>query len=1731
MQTDEDDLLLIAEGPHNKGHHIFRFVVPFLLIIGALAVGLYINKSSTPRRPSDKLLKKDIKFELVESSPDDQSTSFPVNGEPTFVFSKPLNISEKDITKYFSISPSIKGNWRLEPNKQVISFTSGKTQQNSFPQQFMYDTVYKITINKGITSASGESINSNKVILFRTVSKDAQALNSNYKLLNIRVNEPSNLELYYANYGSGTTYSDNTQPIHVSVFPAEVSQVVNYFQYKNDYRWELMYYFEQKPEQHEILSFDAQPNASNGSSERISIDIPAFQQSGLYYVKLTSPHNTEDLIINVTDHVNQVFMDNDSSIVWTTDMQGKSLPGLPVSYYALNNTPKLIGQGTTDKDGIYKRNNDTSIDFVITGSNNNFAISYTDRYYELVNNHYSIYSYTDRPVYKPGDTVHTKTIVRLREKGEYKIPEGAIYYQYLDSSSSVKDTDLTQYTETQLDENGTISADIDLPKEIHGFPRIIYYRKQKDTYTQIHTQELLIESYHKPDLEITATTSEKEYISKDTAHITVSARTLYGQPLTNAAFTYRVLANSYYEERDRNHEQLPGENFSSYGYGEELTTGSGTFDAKGKAQISFSTDLLKFDQSQYITLEVTPKIGAAPSIGKLIKLVHRGEFALFFDKVESNVEDGIKGTIHVLDHKKEREPYTKTTLDITLHKIIDYSNKTLITSKSASVSAEGTIPLDLPYKDTGSYEITAKGTDERGNTVTASHTVYIGNKQEYVVQQPTASIKMTTQKSTYQPGEEATVNVRADFDLSDTATIITTAPGYTTSIDTFRISKQNPNSFEIKIPISPTSAGSIGINLFSVHEGKIVQSQAIVSVDPELYKLKTSVAFDKSEYKPGDTVKATISTKNSEDKPVSADTSLSVIDSAVLQIAGDLGNIFGSFYNQNNYYLYVSHFDSLTGIYKQSGGGGGGCFVAGTTILMADGTLKSIEDVMVGDVISTFENPQNGRLINDKVTRTFRHVVDEYLTINGSLNVTPIHRIYLNGTWQTASQARIGDKLINKDGEAVVIDSITHHTGQYVVYNLTTATTHTFIAEGIYVHNEKGMDPRHNFVDTAYWNPHVKTNEQGIASVSFKLPDNTTTFTSQVVASTKQSQFGQSIAEFISKKDVVIIPALSKYYYQNDKPVMTALVQNNSGREIQATMKLSVKELKGSVEKSIKIANNDFETVLLPVALNSNKNEVSITYELKDTASGNILDSVLVKQPLLPREDIVTDWMQYENGYTYTYNAKHPGLDVNTLSVRVAPHVATMLSQTSYNDLSSPFYYGSTSDALRIYASSIILAQTKNGYIAPSLYKYAHVKNSLRTKIADILEKRLETTQKNIWWTHPDTYAKESDGLYTTMIGIGLKEALSNGVLDEILNASDIVKKISTSVANNEVAFFKTDEESVIKRWLLGYGDGNDCTNAYISSCYASKAMRGDKKALESLRSLTVPSSDDRYFWSTPSQYTRSLPALAMILYGSTEDADKAVKGLSYQYMSYYSNNPYLALVAGVRHALRRNLDFDTPVAALYLNDKKIYDRTSDDQYNGGFSADYHAINFSNDKITVEMKHKEGLPIYTSLSTVELGSRTKKTTAAKHVITGFVRSYRSLEDGKRIKRIETGTSGIIELFAVNPVTHIYEPDDLSYTEFQLYDMIPPGFMYLNQDSNNSPEYQNTLRSIYPEAESYKQSYTSASDYTEQSVYFNANAESGTLTLPYIVYHITDGEIYRPKSSLVFPKLGIIANEE
>ena len=78
-----------------------------------------------------------------------------------------------------------------------------------------------------------------------------------------------------------------------------------------------------------------------------------------------------------------------------------------------------------------------------------------------------------------------------------------------------------------------------------------------------------------------------------------------------------------------------------------------------------------------------------------------------------------------------------------------------------------------------------------------------------------------------------------------------------------------------------------------------------------------------------------------------------------------------------------------------------------------------------------------------------------------------------------------------------------------------------------------GGDPelrkRGNFKDTAYWNPVIQTNDKGEATVSFKLPDNLTTWQLLALGSTREHTFGSVAEEIIETKNVIVRPVRPRF--------------------------------------------------------------------------------------------------------------------------------------------------------------------------------------------------------------------------------------------------------------------------------------------------------------------------------------------------------------------------------------------------------------------------------------------------------------------------------------------------------------------------------------------------------------------------------------------------------------------------
>jgi hypothetical protein len=101
------------------------------------------------------------------------------------------------------------------------------------------------------------------------------------------------------------------------------------------------------------------------------------------------------------------------------------------------------------------------------------------------------------------------------------------------------------------------------------------------------------------------------------------------------------------------------------------------------------------------------------------------------------------------------------------------------------------------------------------------------------------------------------------------------------------------------------------------------------------------------------------------------------------------------------------------------------CFLAGTPILMADGTSKPIEEIRPGDEVAAFDPEAEqglGPLRPGKVTRLFTNVANTIINLRG-LHMTPGHVVLMDkGEWDIIARALRDDRgIVEQRGDKAVL--------------------------------------------------------------------------------------------------------------------------------------------------------------------------------------------------------------------------------------------------------------------------------------------------------------------------------------------------------------------------------------------------------------------------------------------------------------------------------------------------------------------------------------------------------------------------------------------------------------------------------------------------------------------------------------------------------------------------------------
>ncbi len=483
------------------------------------------------------------------------------------------------------------------------------------------------------------------------------------------------------------------------------------------------------------------------------------------------------------------------------------------------------------------------------------------------------YVYTDRPVYRPGHTVHFRAILRNDSPAGYLIPTAK------EVQVQVQDPDGKAVYQHKLPVSGmgTVHGDFDLAVTAG----LGYYG------IEIRAGESFVggsggfnvEEYKKPEYEVKVMPEKKRLLQGETIPATIEAKYYYGEPVANAQVKYVVHRSRYWMPwyLDEDEQQQAPDQDDTFADQQEQEEQSGTLDAQGKLTIQVQTEKAKFDMVYRIEARVTDQANREIS-GVGYALVTVGNYYLHAEPVQYVYQPGEKAQIHVEAHDYDGKLVPGVAFTAAAH---EYSWRKpegrVVAHASGVTDPQGKAQVEIAVAS-GSFEVDVTSQTPEGRAVTDTAYVWVtGGFSWYGGEEQ--RVEIVPDKKSYAPGETARVLIVTG---APDAHVWVTAEGG--SVRTSQVLRAKGGSVTAQIPIVAEYAPNFFVTAVFLRDQRFYQGTKSIKVPPVEQTLAVDLKASKPQFLPGDVGVYTLDAKDSKGQPVSAEFSLGVVDEAIYAI-------------------------------------------------------------------------------------------------------------------------------------------------------------------------------------------------------------------------------------------------------------------------------------------------------------------------------------------------------------------------------------------------------------------------------------------------------------------------------------------------------------------------------------------------------------------------------------------------------------------------------------------------------------------------------------------------------------------------------------------------------------------------------------------------------------------------------------------------------------------------------
>jgi len=718
---------------------------------------------------------------------------------------------------------------------------------------------------------------------------------------------------------------------------------------------------------------------------------------GIYYFEVTAPDHhiypearpnkdhyslTAKKLLVVSPYNVTLKRSANQILAWVTDLQtGQTITNVPVTFnYNQGNNPAYhLGRIKTDEQGVALLERVKALPghtfrspnyYALVGSaesGDHFGIvssewddgitryGFDDVKQGRVKEGYVGHIYTERELYRPGQTVYFKGIFRHDNDAIFTLldPETPVEISVHDSRNKRIFSDTVS-----LSQMGTAHSYVILDEEA---PLGSYEIKMSYNQELLTSKSFRVTEYKKPEFQVTVSSEKSDYAQGDTISMTAQATFFFGGPVSQAKVRWSLLADEYrfrYSGKPRyDFTDSEGYSYRRYG-GTRIASGNSQTDDQGRFEFVTEADIKdKLASQQYILEVEVEDINNQMVAGRGRVIVHQSEAYVGLRPKRYIGKTGQASEVEVVVVDWQNQPISNQSVQVIFARRDWYSvqkqnpdgsyywdsvlDDIPTYTTTATTDAFGKARAIFTPTLGGRHKVIATVTDSKLNTARAS--TYMWVSSYYYInwkQENSRRLELVADQESYQVGDTAKILVPHPFSETVQA-LVTFERGriyhqYVQTLET--------NSDLLEIPITSDLGPNMYISVVVV-KGETPQANGTEAF-PEILLGYTNLKISNNTqhlnieitpneppadyFQPADIAAYKIRVTDFENNPVQAELSVALVDKAILSLQPEAkGQMITKFWKERG--LAVETAGSLIKamdrinykVVKAKGGGGG----------------------------------------------------------------------------------------------------------------------------------------------------------------------------------------------------------------------------------------------------------------------------------------------------------------------------------------------------------------------------------------------------------------------------------------------------------------------------------------------------------------------------------------------------------------------------------------------------------------------------------------------------------------------------------------------------------------------------------------------------------------------------------------------------------------------------------------